>query len=98
MPTGGISALLNIGVGFIAQQFQGKRGTLSGGLMAIVGIGRLTCTNALAGVGRGRSPLVLLPRICASSARLRIALVFAERGLPVLATVEDAEDVDHEVT
>lgn len=32
----------------------------------------------------------------ASSARLRIALVFAERGLPVLATVEDTGDGDDE--
>src|SRR5680860_1055498 len=65
----------------------------------IVGIVGRTCANTLAGVGRNRSPLVLLPRICharnASLARLWIALVFAERGLPVLATVEDAEAVDH---
>src|SRR5665809_12995 len=43
-------------------------------------------------------PATHLPRTNASSARLRIALVFAERGLPVLATMEDAEDVDHELT
>jgi hypothetical protein len=41
-------------------------------------------------------PATHLPRTNASSARLRIALVFAERGLPVLATVEDTEDGDDE--
>jgi len=70
--------------------------------MVIVGIGQLTCTNALAGVwlrtGAIGPPTSILPPTSASPARLRIALVFAERGLPVLATVEDAEDVDHEVT
>ncbi len=69
--------------------------------MVIVGIGQLTCTNAwralVADGGRWAS-YQHLPRTSASPARLRIALVFAERGLPVLATVEDAEDVDHEVT
>jgi hypothetical protein len=33
-------------------------------LTVVVGIAGLTCTNALTSVGRGRSPLVLLPRIC----------------------------------
>ncbi len=42
-------------------------------------------------------PATHLPRTNWSLARLRIALVFAERGFPVLATVEDAEDVDHEL-
>lgn len=46
------------------QSFQGKRGTLSRLLVVLVGIVRLTCTNAMVGVGRGRSPLDLLPRTC----------------------------------
>lgn len=43
------------------------------------------------------SPATHLPRTDVSSARLLIALIVAERGHPVQAAVEDAEDVDHDL-
>ncbi|MEO7350354.1 MAG: hypothetical protein ABIR34_10910 [Marmoricola sp.] len=43
-------------------------------------------------------PATHLPPPNASSAGIQIALFRTERGLPILATVEEAEDVDHELT
>jgi hypothetical protein len=70
-------------------------------LLVIVGIVRLTYANASAGVDRDRCRPILLPRICHARMRHRSSsgspCRSSDRCFPVLASVEDAENVHHEL-